>query len=54
MVPEPDVINGCLVLGYILTTWSFLRRKGLFLNPVQSEGLSGKLDVILDVGSLSG
>ena len=53
MIPEPDVINGYLVLGYILRAWHFLCGKGLLLNPVQSEGLSGKFDVILDVGPLS-
>ncbi|MBA7692461.1 hypothetical protein ES703_101028 [subsurface metagenome] len=52
MVPEPDVVNGHLVLDYILVAWCILCRKGLLLNPVQSKSLSGKLDIILDVGRL--
>ncbi|GAH52870.1 unnamed protein product, partial [marine sediment metagenome] len=41
-------------MGYILGAWCLLGGKGLLLNPVQGKGLSGKLDIILDVGSLPG
>ena len=53
MVPEPDIVDGGLVSGYILAAGCLLCRKGLLLNPVQSEGISGKLDIILDVLFLS-
>ncbi len=49
MVPEPDVVDGALVIGYVLRSGCLLSRKGLLLDAIQGECLPGELDIIFNI-----
>jgi hypothetical protein len=53
-IPEPDVVECCLICAKLLCRQNRSRLKGRLLEPIEREGAASHHDVVLNEGRLLG